>query len=144
MKPGVDNTGLQVYWLLWGCIYPTLLFGFGDIHSYCGCGGWHTNTSYASDISAVKNDVVIVREDYKTGTYKVEKPEVVSGVLSAIDFDKKTLTIGGVEYGIACDGEGPYGMAVNKTRYEEYNWASLIGTEITVRTDGKYVVATLK
>ena len=84
--------------------------------------------------------------DHMTQTTTVTLTGEVTGVLSAVDWEKKTITIGGTVYGMACDGEGPYGYALNKTRWDwpDYNWASLLNTEITVRTDGKYVCVTLK
>ena len=97
-----------------------------------------------ASLTLAQGDFVMLMGDHMTQTTTVTLTETVTGVLSAIDWESKTLTLGGTVYGIACDGEGPYGMAINKTRYDEYDWASLIGTEITVRTDGKYVVATLK
>jgi hypothetical protein len=102
------------------------------------------NIVFDKSIEFVENGYVMVWGDHMTQTTTVTLTKEVTGVLSAIDFDKKTLTIGGVEYGIACDGETPYGFAINKTRAIAQDFASLIGTEISVYTDGKYVCATLK
>ena len=97
-----------------------------------------------SSLTLAQNDFVMLMPDHMTQTTTVTLTGEVTGVLSAVDWEKMTLTIGGTVYGMACDGEGPYGFALNKTRFDFYEWASLIGTEITVHTDGKYVVATLK
>ena len=99
-----------------------------------------------SSLTVAEGDYVMLMGDHMTQTTTVTLTGEVTGVLSAVDWEKKTITIGGTVYGMACDGEGPYGYALNKTRWDwpDYNWASLLNTEITVRTDGKYVCATLK
>ena len=99
-----------------------------------------------SSLTVAEGDYVMLMGDHMTQTTTVTLTGEVTGVLSAVDWEKKTITIGGTVYGMACDGEGPYGYALNKTRWDwpDYNWASLLNTEITVRTDGKYVCVTLK
>ena len=70
----------------------------GDNHSYCGCGGWHTQTTVSTGTIAagiVKNDILFVYEDYKTGSYNVTKPEVIKAKLESIDIAAGKATIGG-------------------------------------------------
>ena len=137
-KATQDSTGTSV------------LVGFlGDNHSYCGCGGWHTNTTYATEDTYLKNDILFVYEDYKTGTFTIVKPETVTGKLNKVNVAQGKVYIGDKTYALNNAGDLPYVNGKQLTMYEtetyKAQWEAAVTKEITVMVDklGNIVWASL-
>ena len=113
----------------------------GDNHSYCGCGGWHTQSTVTGTIAAgiVKNDILFVYEDYKTGAYNVTKPEVIKAKLESVDIAAGKATIGGKTYNLYNAGDLPYlnGKAVTQYETEAQSalWNNSVGVEVSIIVD---------
>ncbi len=113
----------------------------GDNHSYCGCGGWHTQSTVASDLAVVKNDILFVYEDYRIGTYNVIKPEVINAKLTAVDIANGKITVGDKTYNLDNSGDLPYLNSKPVTQYEtdaqKAAWENSVGAEISFCVDKK-------
>ena len=114
----------------------------GDNHSYCGCGGWHTQTTVSTGTIAagiVTNDILFVYEDYKIGTYNVTKPEVIKAKLESVDIAGGKATIGGKTYNLYNAGDLPYLNSRPVTQYETEAqsalWNNSVGVEVSVIVD---------
>ena len=111
----------------------------GDNHSYCGCGGWHTQTSYATEDTYLKDDIVFVYEDYKTGTFTIVKPETVTGKLNKVNVAQGKVYIGDKTYALNNTGDLPYVNGKQVTQYEtdaqKAAWEAAVTKEITVMVD---------
>ncbi|MBR3866129.1 MAG: hypothetical protein IKM67_05405, partial [Clostridia bacterium] len=127
-KVTADSTGTAV------------TFGvLGDNHSYCGCGGWHTQTTVTSDLAVVKDDIVFVYEDYKTGTYTVVKPEVIKAKLNKVDIAQGKIWVGDKTYNLYNAGDLPYLNSKVVTQYEtdaqKARWEGAVTKEISFCVD---------
>lgn len=125
----------------------------GDNHSYCNCGGWHTQSSVMAvegnvlPVTAAKNDFVMIYEDYTTGAYTVINPKKVEGNLTKIDGN--TVYIGTASYTVDNTGDLPYVNGKNVTQFEtdeqQAVWKNAVGQAVTLYIDklGNVVAATL-